>query len=157
MKIIFIDIDGVLATSQCWNMSQDNKWNAYPFDKKAVIVLNEILNETGAEMVLSSDWKYHYTMKQMTEIFTEFNKVIKAPFDRTPFSSEYTAMNLVGGRVLEINMWLAENKEKLGITHWVAVDDLKMFELESFVHCPKSNEGIKQTGIKQKIINILNS
>lgn len=155
MKIIFIDIDGVLATAPCWNMSQDNKWNAYPFDKKAVKVLNEILKETGAEMVLSSDWKYHYTMKQITEIFTELNGVIKAPFDRTPFSKEYTAMNLEGGRISEINMWLKENKEKLGITHWVAVDDLKMFDLENFVHCPRVMEGIKQTGVKQKIINFL--
>ena len=155
MKIIFIDIDGVLATAPCWNMSQDNKWNAYPFDKKAVKVLNEILKETGAEMVLSSDWKYHYTMKQITEIFTELNGVIKAPFDRTPFSKEYTAMNLEGGRMGEINMWLKENKEKLVITHWVAVDDLKMFDLENFVHCPRVMEGIKQTGVKQKIINFL--
>ena len=155
MKIIFIDIDGVLATAPCWHMSQDNKWGAYPFDKKAVKVLNEILKETGAEMVLSSDWKHHYTMKQITEIFTELNGVIKAPFDRTPFSKEYTAMNLEGGRIGEINMWLKENKEKLGITHWVAVDDLKMFDLENFVHCPRVMEGIKQTGVKQKIINFL--
>lgn len=155
MKVIFIDIDGVLATAPCWNMSTDNKWDAYPFDKKAVKVLNEILKETGAEMVLSSDWKYHYTMNQIKEIFIEFNGVIKSPFDKTPFSKEYTAMNLEGGRVTEINMWLAENKEKLGITHWVAIDDLKMFQLENFVHCPKHMEGIKQCGLKQKVIKFL--
>jgi len=84
MKLIFIDIDGVLATAPCWDMSQDNKWNAYPFDKKAVKVLNKILEETGAEMVLSSDWKYHYSLGQIKEIFMEFNGVIKAPFDMTP-------------------------------------------------------------------------
>ena len=155
MKVIFIDIDGVLATAPCWNMNRDNKWSAYPFDKKAVKVLNKILEETGAEMVLSSDWKHYYTMNQMKEIFTELNGVIKAPFDRTPFSEEYTAMNLEGGRVTEINLWLKENKEKLGITHWVAVDDLKMFQLEYFVHCPKSMEGIKQSGIKEKINKFL--
>lgn len=155
MKVIFIDIDGVLATAPCWNMSRDNKWDAYSFDKKAVKVLNKILEETGAEMVLSSDWKHYYTMDQMKEIFMELNGVIKAPFDRTPFSKEYTAMNLEGGRTTEINMWLAENKEKLGITHWVAVDDLKMFELENFAHCPRDMEGIKQSGVKEKILKFL--
>jgi hypothetical protein len=155
MKVIFIDIDGVLATAPCWNMNRDNKWDAYPFDKKAVKVFNEIIEKTGAELVLSSDWKHYYTMNQMKEIFLEFNGVIKAPFDRTPFSSEYTAMNLEGGRVTEIKMWLEENKEKLGITHWVAVDDLKMFELENFVNCPKSMEGIKQSGVKEKILKFL--
>lgn len=154
MKIIFIDIDGVLATAPCWSMNTDNKWNAYPFDKKAVKVLNKILEETGAEMVLSSDWKYYYTMTQIKEIFMEFNNVIKAPFDKTPMLPT-DAMNLDGGRVTEINLWLKDNKEKLGVTHWVAVDDLKMFELENFVNCPKQMEGIKQSGIKEKIIKFL--
>lgn len=155
MKLIFIDIDGVLATAPCWNMSQDNKWNAYPFDKKAVKVLNKILEETGAEMVLSSDWKYHYSLNEIKEIFIEFNGVIKAPFDMTAKLPTPNGSDLEGGRVGEINLWLKENKEKLGVTHWVAVDDLKMFSLDNFVHCPKEMEGIKQTGIKEKIIKFL--
>jgi hypothetical protein len=154
MKIIFIDIDGVLATAPCWNMSRDNKWDAYPFDKKAVKVLNEILSETGAEMVLSSDWKYYYTMSQMKEIFTELNGVIKAPFDQTPMFPT-NAMNLGGGRVNEVKAWLEDNVEKLGVTHWVAIDDLGMFELENFAHCPKQMEGIKQSGLKEKILKFL--
>jgi len=154
MKVIFIDIDGVLATAPCWDMKTDNKWNAYPFDKKAVKVFNKILEETGAEMVLSSDWKYHYTMDQIKKIFLEFNGVIKAPFDATPMLPTNGA-DLEGGRVSEINLWLKENKEKLNITHWVAIDDLKMFELENFVHCPKDNEGIKQCGIKEKVLKFL--
>jgi hypothetical protein len=129
------------------------EWRVYGSDDG--INFNEIIEKTGAELVLSSDWKHYYTMNQMKEIFLEFNGVIKAPFDRTPFSSEYTAMNLEGGRVTEIKMWLEENKEKLGITHWVAVDDLKMFELENFVNCPKSMEGIKQSGVKEKILKFL--
>lgn len=155
MKIIFIDIDGVLATAPCWNMSQDNKWNVYPFDKKAVKVLNKILEETGAEMVLSSDWKYHYSLNEIKEIFIEFNDVIKTPFDMTAKLPTPNGSDLEGGRVGEINLWLKENKEKLGVTHWVAVDDLKMFDLDNFVHCPKEMEGIKQTGIKEKIIKFL--
>lgn len=154
MKIIFIDIDGVLATAPCWSMKTDNKWDAYPFDKKAVKVLNKILEQTGAEMVLSSDWKYHYTMDQIKEIFLEFNGVIKAPFDTTPMLPTSGA-DLEGGRIGEINLWLKENKEKLNITNWVAIDDLKMFELENFVHCSKDNEGIKQCGIKEKVLKFL--
>ena len=155
MKVIFIDIDGVLATAPCWNMNRDNKWSAYPFDKKAVKILNKILGETGAEMVLSSDWRYHYTLDGIKEIFTEFNCVIKSPFDVTEKLPTPKGCDLEGGRVIEINLWLEENKKKLGVTHWVAVDDLKMFELENFVHCPRDMEGIKQSGIKEKILKIL--
>lgn len=155
MKIIFLDIDGVLATSPCWNMKTDNKYNAYPFDKKAVKVLNKILKETDAKIVLSSDWKYHYDLKALTVIFLEMNGVSLAPFDITPMHTT-NAMNLEGGRVGEIKAWLKDNAEKLGVTHWVAVDDMNMTEgLSNFVHCPKHMEGIKQIGVKEKIIKFL--
>ena len=43
-------------------------------------------------------------------------------------------------------------------SNWCAVDDLNMDEklFPNFVHCPNEHEGIKQTGIKEKIIKILN-
>lgn len=159
MKIIFLDIDGILALA-FGSMKTDNKWDAYPFDKKAVKVLNKILKETDAEIVLSSDWKHHYSLKQLTEIFLEFNGVIKAPIDVTP-ALPTNAMYLESGRVAEIKLWLKDNAEKLNVTHWVAVDDLEMAEtpikigLSNFVWCPKFNEGIKQIGIKEKILKFL--
>jgi hypothetical protein len=33
--------------------------------------------------------------------------------------------------------------------------EFKMFELENFVHCPRSMEGIKQSGLKEKILKML--
>jgi hypothetical protein len=57
------------------------------------------------------------------------------------------------------------------VTHWVAIDDLNMgieikdgdwgmmkrdWGLSNFVLTPKSIEGIKQSGIKEKIIHFLN-
>ena len=53
------------------------------------------------------------------------------------------------------------------IDHWVAVDDLPLGELygpisgnflgglKNFVLTPKSSEGIKQSGIKEKILKFL--
>jgi hypothetical protein len=64
-------------------------------------------------------------------------------------------------RVTEIRQYLHDHPE---ITHWVSVDDLNMgkngeswknWGLDNFVLTPKSNEGIKQNGIKDKIINFL--
>mgnify|MGYP002360174241 FL=1 len=154
MKIIFLDIDGVLALA-FGSMNRNNKWDAYPFDRKAVKVLNKILKETGAEIVLSSDWKHHYGMKALSEIFLELNGVIKAPIDVTP-ALPTNSMDLEGGRVAEIKLWLKENAEKMGVTHWVSVDDLNMSEgLTNFVHCKRFNEGIKQTGLADKIVKFL--
>ena len=60
---------------------------------------------------------------------------------------------------MEIEKYLADAD---GITHWVAVDDLNMspeynqgYGLKNFVLTPRSNEGIKQTGIKNKILKYL--
>ena len=48
------------------------------------------------------------------------------------------------------------------ITYWVAIDDLNMNSeanqghgLKNFILTPRSNEGIKQCGIKEKILNYL--
>jgi len=71
-------------------------------------------------------------------------------------------------RSLEIKTYLNDHPE---ITSWVAVDDLNMgkfqtendlefvydWGLDNFVHTKKSNEGIKQTGIKEKILKFLNN
>jgi hypothetical protein len=42
------------------------------------------------------------------------------------------------------------------VEKWVAIDDLDLSNLKNFVHTKKMNEGIKQNGIKDKLINILN-
>jgi hypothetical protein len=162
MKIIFLDIDGVIATTQCIGKGMGNKWDSYMFDPKCVSVLNYILKETGAEIILSSDWKLHYTLFEMNEIFTH-NGVIKGPIGFTPVGT-YTNDNLDSGRVSEILSWLdlhakkpitKGGKDGVYDIKWVAVDDLKMWDLDNFVHCPKQMEGIKQTGIKEKIIKFL--
>lgn len=164
MKIIFLDIDGVLCTRSCYGKGKDNRWDAYMFDPKCVAVLNFILQETGAEIILSSDWRHQYTLQEMREIFAH-NFVMKGPIGFTPSSKTYTAMNLEGGRVDEIKMWLTMHAWKNDIK-WVAVDDLDMSlkhddegnvigGLERFVHCPNEQEGIKRINVKDKILDKL--
>jgi hypothetical protein len=48
------------------------------------------------------------------------------------------------------------------ITHWVSIDDLDMspeynqgYGLSNFVLTPKMSEGIKQNGIKEKVLKFL--
>ena len=69
-------------------------------------------------------------------------------------------------RHFEIKRWLRDHPE---VTHWVAVDDLNMgieintsygpaerdWGLENFVWTPRDLEGIKQSGVKDKIIKFL--
>lgn len=154
MKVIFLDHDGVVCLASEWGSRHKRGTTFDRLNQKAVKILNEILVETGAEIVVSSDWKLHCTLEEMEDVYKQ-EGIIKAPI---AFTGRYNptrmseTWDLERNRQKEIKEFLESHPE---ITHWVAVDDLKMFELGNFVHCPKSNEGIKQSGIKEKIINFL--
>ncbi len=173
MKVIFLDNDGVMCLSSEWGSRNKKiqRWKlnnsdvegfvndkgipAYikmdNFNSKAVKILNEILELTGSEIVVSSDWKLHCTLEQLQEMFKEYG-VIKSPIDVTPNEVLKKLSDIEDNRVIEINKWLSEHTE---VTHWVAVDDLDLSRLSNFVHTKKMREGIKQLGIKEKIIKHL--
>ena len=179
MKVIFLDHDGVVCLSTEWGGRSKKKLKylkEYPgtekvpvefrldnFNKKAVDILNDILQETGAEIVVSSDWKGHATLEELKEMYIKYG-VIKSPIDITP-NHYFGRYELEMTRCSEIKDWLEEHPE---VTHWVAVDDLDLSEkfgaisgnsnggLKNFVLTPKSSEGIKQSGIKEKILKFLN-
>ena len=201
MKVIFLDNDGVICLSNNWG-SRYKKWDKWGgkklsmtmrdipiehrfdnFDPKAVKVLNEILEQTGAEIVVSSDWKKHATVEELGDYY-ELQGIAKRPIaatelfhytnwleegfvldhDNFPWKREES---LEQERHFEIKRWLRDHP---GVTHWVAVDDLHMgiqvenswrgpyersWGLQNFVWTPRSSEGIKQSGVKEKILKHL--
>lgn len=196
MKVIFLDNDGVICLANNWGsrVKKRNSWSGLKlsmspkempveyrfdnFDEKAIKVLNEILKETGAEIVVSSDWRYHATLEELGEYYLS-QGIIKAPISVTSVTSDINPelwkvlrhrADLELERSIEILDWLDKHPE---VTNWVAVDDLNMSVkylsdrfthkdgldekpgLINFVHTVKSNEGIKQSGIKEKIIKYL--
>jgi hypothetical protein len=186
MKVIFLDHDGVICLSDNWGnrFKKQKKWGkrklsmstlSMPveyrfdnFDEEAVKVLNEILEETGAEIVVSSDWKNWATVEEMGEYY-ESKGIIKKPiaftdsilyddYDDFPWHNK---SELEQTRSLEIAQYIGQNPV---ITHWVAIDDLNMsltdvdgtsWGLKNFVLTPEDKEGIKQTGIKEKVLEYL--
>lgn len=86
MKVIFLDHDGVICLFDNWGtrLKKQKEWGGRKlsmsmsqipleyrfdnFDTKAVEVLNEILEETGAEIVVSSDWKRWEPLKKWDSI-----------------------------------------------------------------------------------------
>lgn len=124
----------------------------YPFNKECVEILNSILTETDAQIVLSSDWKLHWDLEELSQIF-KFNGVIKSPIDVTGKHS-VSIGNLERNRINEIKMYM----EKHDVGSYVIVDDLHMdiYEIPRFIRT-KGSEGLKQLGIKKKILNFLNN
>lgn len=148
MKVIFLDIDGVLNG---WDFSEYvkyNLWNIIPFkkiknfirklshctdvDKKRVKRLGKICKKTGAKVVLSSSWRnglLHHTgtrhydrdrNKLFWDLIDKYHiEVIgKTPRLRTSYKRED-----------EINAWLSEHEE---IENYIILDD-EDADLQSFV------------------------
>ena len=195
MKVIFLDNDGVICLSNNWGSRNTKRRKAglkvsvpnseLPvdirfdnFDKKSVKILNEILEETGSEIVVSSDWRFYATLEELGDYYTS-QGIIKKPIATTEifkdiFPKEWSTLrfraDLELERYMEIDNWLKNHSE---VTHWVAVDDLDMSVeflgdrfssadgsdtkpgLSNFVLTPRVNEGIKQSGIKEKILQFL--
>lgn len=164
MKVIFLDIDGVLATDQQFGTVRKNfqakhhwarKLNVpYPYCQRAVAVLNEILMETGAEIVLSSDWKKFWNLEKLDIIFRA-NGILKSPIDITGYMRAGFMDEFDRDRAFQIMTYIYDKN----VTNYVIIDDLY---LEEFVEDKdrffrtNSWEGIKMTGLKVKIINKLN-
>jgi len=153
--IIFLDIDGVLATVKQYNLTNQSKtwlqkYNVYPFDPKCVKIFNEILEKVDADIIISSDWRVEFTLEELADIF-KINGVIRPPMDVTPqypTSMSHYSKNRAG----EIMKYVTDNK--IG-KNWIAIDDLNLnlWLDEHFFMCKSEWEGIKQSGLKQKILN----
>ena len=190
MKVIFLDNDGVICLSSNWGsrykkareymikhdisdhaFMDERKRNVLVrfdnFDKKAIKILNEVIKETDAEIVVSSDWKLHANLEELGQYY-ESQGIVKKPIATTPNLEDFDPDSdglyrwkgwLERKRILEIEKYLEMNPD---ITHWVAIDDLNMSPeynqghgLEHFILTPRSNEGIKQSGTKEKLIDKL--
>jgi len=189
MKLILLDNDGVICLSNNWggrakkwaNFHKDNpdvEFTNRPidcrfdnFDEKAIKALNEIIEETGCDIVVSSDWKLHATLEELGDYY-ESQGIIKRPIALTPDIQNCTVhgnvfiwsprWDLEQTRTIEIRQYLHDHPE---VTHWVSVDDLNMgkigepwkdvWAIDNFVLTPRSSEGIKQSGIKEKILKFL--
>ena len=173
MKAIFLDNDGVMCLAQQWGGRDKKikKWKLQnpesegyvndkripahvrmdSFDQKAVKVLNEILEKTGAEIVVSSDWKLHCSLEDLQDMFLKYG-VSKAPIATTPNHMLKSIDDIEITRVAEIEEWLSQNPQ---VEKWVAVDDLDLSALSSFVQTKKQMQGIKESGIKDKILKLL--
>lgn len=138
MKYLFLDIDGVL-NHEDWYV---NKVKAYKkihvhwwedcFDPECVKRLNQILDETGARLVVSSSWRLDMDLPMYFEHFG-----ITKDFDITPSLTYEDKNGNVNwpDRGEEIDAFLKDHP----CDNYVIIDDDKDFTEDQlknhFVHC----------------------
>lgn len=103
-RVVFLDIDGVVNPDE-WCEKQGTG-HGYKFDPATVAVINEITERSGAEIVVSSMWRYYFTLGRLREILR--SNGIQAPVrDVTPSVGE----GRYEDRGQEIAAWLEAHPE----------------------------------------------
>jgi len=154
---IFLDLDGVLVVEeQHFSNFRHEDWGCSRFDEKCVKVFNEICDRTNPIIILSSDWQHHYNIEVLNNIF-KWNNVNCEITDvtGTAYGDKFTNLSqLEECRAYDIVQYAKKHK----IKNYVAIDDLdlKHWLDGRFVHTPRAFEGIKQSGVKNKVYKILN-
>ncbi len=155
MKVVFLDIDGVMATGETFNQHVHIGEHGFcPFAKGPVYQLNRILKETGAEIVVSSSWRCDGP--RWDALMTHFKDqgVEKRPIGRTiDLTKKVNGIWQSGQRGDEIKVWLSADVEA-----YVALDDDSDMDAipGHFVHIRNGSwRGGLQAGHADQAIQIL--
>lgn len=136
LKIIFLDIDGVLNSTQYDRMRTNEQGN---IDETRLTLLKQLVDETKAQIVLSSSWRKHWEKEtalcdkvgqELNEVFAKHGLCI---YDKTPVSVN-------NDRAEEIRMWLNEYNSP---EHFVILDDIAFgWGIDLQDHLVKTNSRI---------------
>jgi hypothetical protein len=152
-KIIFLDFDGVITTLK-------SRWR---LDIEKLNLLGEILDKTGAQLVISSSWRQNNvenTINQFKDKTRYFNNNMEFPYcDKIIGVTKYVPPKKMSDRHLrgdEIQLWIDENLKGKEYNYCILDDDMDMIEeqLPYFVNT-YSETGLSNEDV-EKAIQILN-
>lgn len=169
MKAIFLDIDGVLNSGQWFRKVRSTSWKwrqmagkylSYSVDKKAIKLLNEIIEATDAKIVLSSSWRLG---PPLVTLKVQFKEIGIDLYDKTPCWGElgitdWESYKDESGqehlRVIPrgdiIAKYLEEHPE---FTSYVILDDVDQFNEEQHNHLVFTDREVGLT--KDDVINAI--
>jgi hypothetical protein len=163
-KVIFLDIDGVLNTKWWYTQMDRNTPKdkyGYTFDPRSVANLKKIIDETGADIVISSSWK-SFGLSELEEMWQDRELPGKL-IDITPNSvsdemllnADLDHMELFHIRGMEIKEWL--DKHGKNVSHYVIIDDMDNFLPEQKSHFVQTDPEVgiteEDADIAIKILN----
>lgn len=164
-RILFLDIDGVLNTERqhnrcvCNGVAQVDGFG-YAFDPEAVANLKRIVKQTGADIVISSSWKFWGldAMQRMWERRDLPGKVIDVTpnnvSDEMLLSVDLEYMDIPAGKGSEIKEWMTTKGQQ--VTHYAILDDLPDMLPEQESHFVQTDPRIGMTKDNaEQVISIL--
>lgn len=149
MKVIFLDVDGVLNSAD----SEDRlSHSIIGIDYSGVKLLREIVDKTGAEIVLVSSWKlrWHKTKENQSMLANYLDKRLA---EENLVIMDKTKDNITN-RGEGISNWLKEHPE---VDTWIILDDEVFEDYEEYgcmPHLVKTSfydGGLKDVHVEQAI------
>lgn len=113
-NIILLDLDGVMITTKPWESDFILADGFAHFNPKAVAKLNDIIEETGYDIVLTSARRYAHDIDQMNEFF-KTRGIIGQIIDYLPLYD----VNLRYSRYLEVSKFLMQHRPN----NYIVIDD----------------------------------
>lgn len=170
MKIIFLDIDGVLNYQSFLkkSLAGDKSTSKLDYDKKyfapeCIERLNKICKTTGAKVVISSSWRIGRTTNYLTDLFKSVGFTGEI-IDKTIRLNYQNHLDTVP-RGCEIQHWIRTNKGILGKNYlswcsgsnYVIIDDegdMLYWQRKHFFQTDGTGLGLTEN-ISYRIINFL--
>mmetsp|Transcript_45575 Transcript_45575/g.114877 ORF Transcript_45575/g.114877 Transcript_45575/m.114877 type:complete len:318 (+) Transcript_45575:113-1066(+) len=134
-KVIFLDVDGVLRPLTAGGfraMMVDGEWalraETADFISSSLLALRHIVEQTGAIIVLSSEWRRDQPMREgVDNILIEYEMRPCATWTPTDLQRDMGTENpfkaFTERRAREISQWLSHNPQ---VRQWVVLDDINM-------------------------------
>lgn len=134
----------------------------YAFDPRSVANLKRILDETGADIVISSSWK-SFGLSELEDMWQDRGlpgKLIgitpNSVSDEMLLNADLDHMELFSIRGMEIKEWLDKHGKK--VSHYVIIDDMDNFLSSQQSHFVQTDPevGITNDDVK-KVVHLLNT
>jgi len=137
-RIVFLDIDGVLAPIRQWDRYGD-------LEPACVEVLNEIVVRGGADVVVSSTWRYGKTVAELQDLL-----------GAAGFAGSVIGMTPIGApgavRGEEIAAWLAQHT----VGGYVILDDhVDMGDLRTHLVLTHPGRGLQPSDVARAIATLM--
>lgn len=127
MKIIFLDVDGVLINRASFLPPLKVQGVRAGPDPACVEQLNRVVRETGAHIVLSSTWRYGLKAVECRELLFGWGVIalVIGPTPRLTKPKEFSGqmIEVSATRGSEIAKWLETEGERLDVDSFVILDD----------------------------------
>mmetsp|Transcript_102550 Transcript_102550/g.328570 ORF Transcript_102550/g.328570 Transcript_102550/m.328570 type:complete len:323 (-) Transcript_102550:237-1205(-) len=138
-KVIFLDVDGVLRPLTAGGfraMMVDGEWalraETADFISSSLLAVRHIVEQTGALIVLSSEWRRDQPMREgVDNILAEYEMRPCATWTPTDLQRDMGTDNpfraFTERRAREISQWVGGNPQ---VKQWVVIDDINMADAD---------------------------